>query len=117
MIAVITDSALRGISLQWKFAFKPGKQAHIYFFALKKSEQAEIVAFKRLLGNYNIHFFLFYRRGDQTTRVDSCDSEGTGGGRVPPGSPVNFLQVNFPLNSQTLLSLFVKLRKQNPVGF
>ena len=31
---------------------------YIYcFFALKESEQAEIVAFNRLVVNYNIHFF------------------------------------------------------------
>ena len=42
-------------------------------YHLKKSEQAEIVAFNRLLVNYNMHF-LFYRRGDQTTSVDSCDT-------------------------------------------
>ena len=24
--------------------------------------------------NYNIHFLKLYRRGDQTTRVDSCDT-------------------------------------------
>ena len=84
---------------------------HIYiyificcFFALKKSEQAEIVAFNRLVVNYHIHFlficclfalkkseqaeivafnrlvvnyniqFLFYWRGYQRTRVDSCDT-------------------------------------------
>ena len=45
----------------------------IIFFALKKLEQAEIVAFNRLLVNYNIHFS-FHRRGDQTTRVDSFDT-------------------------------------------
>ena len=39
-----------------EIAFNPGRQANI-FFALKKSEQAEIVAFSRLLVNYNIHFF------------------------------------------------------------
>ena len=53
-----------------EIALKPSKQANIYFFALKKSEQAEIVAFNRLLVNFNIHF-LFHRRGGQTTRVDS----------------------------------------------
>ena len=72
MIAVITDCVLRGISFTLEIAFKPGKQANI-FFALKKSEQAEIVAFNRLLVNYNIHFS-FYRRGDQTSLVDSCDT-------------------------------------------
>ena len=72
MIAVITDFELRGISLHLHIAFKPGKQANI-FFALKKSEQAEIVAFNRLLVNYNIHFS-FYRCGNQTTRVASCDT-------------------------------------------
>ena len=56
-----------------EIAFKPGKQANVFFFALKKSEQAEIVAFNRLLVSYNIHFS-FYWRGDQTTRVDSCDT-------------------------------------------
>ena len=39
----------------------------------KKPEQAEIVAFNRLVVNYK-YIFLFYRRGDQTTRVDSCDT-------------------------------------------
>ena len=60
-----------------EIAFKRRKQANIYIFfcfcALKKSEQAEIVAFNRLV-NYNIHF-LFYWREDQRTRVDSCDTE------------------------------------------
>ena len=54
-----------------EIAFKPGKQ--VIFFALKELEQAELVAFNKLLVNYNIHF-LFYQRGDQTTRVDSCDT-------------------------------------------
>ena len=75
-----------------------------FFFFLKKPEQAEIVAFNGLLVIYNIHFFLFYRRGDQTTPVNSCDAgqknierkPGGGGGGgifrirgggVPPGSP------------------------------
>ena len=55
-----------------EIAFKPGKEANISF-ALKNSEQAEIVTFNRLLVNYNIHF-LFYWRGDQTARVDSYDT-------------------------------------------
>ena len=37
---------------------KPGKHANILFFASKKSKQAEIFAFNRLLVNYNIHFFI-----------------------------------------------------------
>ena len=44
-----------------EIVFKRRKQANIYiycFVALKKSEQAEIVAFNRLVVNYNIHFFL-----------------------------------------------------------
>ena len=45
----------------------------ISFLASKKPEQAEIVAFNRLLVNYNIHF-LFLSSGDQTTRVDNCDT-------------------------------------------
>ena len=72
MIAVITDFATAWYFFTLEIAFKPGKQAD-FFFASKKSEQAEIVAFNRLLVNYNIHF-LFYRREDQTTRVDSCDT-------------------------------------------
>ena len=55
-----------------EIAFKPGEEAN-FFVQLKKSEQAEIVAFNRLLVSYNMHF-LFYRRGDQTTRVNSCDT-------------------------------------------
>ena len=54
-----------------EIAFKPGKRANI--FCVKESEQAEIVAFNRLLVNYNMRF-LFYRRGDQTTRVDRYDT-------------------------------------------
>ena len=75
------DCCYHRLDTAWYFftleiAFKPGKQANIFlfrFFALKKSEQPEIVAFTRILVNYNIHF-LFYRRGDQTTRVESCDT-------------------------------------------
>ena len=52
----------------------PRIQIYIFIYiCLKKSEQAEIVAFNRLLVNYNVHF-LFYWRGDQTSRVDSCDT-------------------------------------------
>ena len=73
MIAVITDWVLRGIFFTLKIAFKPGKQLNSFCFALKKSEQAEIVTFNRLLVNYNIHFS-FHPRGDQKTRVGSCDT-------------------------------------------
>ena len=72
MIAVITDFVLRGISLYWKLLLSPVNKL-IFFFALKKSEQAQILTFNRLLVNYNIPF-LFYRCGDRTTRVDSCDT-------------------------------------------
>ena len=50
--------ALRGISLHWKLLLSQVNKLTL-FFALKKSEQAEIVAFNRLLVNYNIHFFYF----------------------------------------------------------
>ena len=73
MIAVITDLALRGISLHWKLLLSQANKLIFFFFALKKSEQAEIVAFNRLLVNYNIPF-LFYQCGDQITHVDSCDT-------------------------------------------
>ena len=43
------------------------------FFLLKKSEQPEIVAFNRIVVDYNIHL-LFYWRGDQRTGVDSCNT-------------------------------------------
>ena len=71
------DCCYHGLCTAWYFftleiAFNPGKQANI-FFALKKSEQAEIATFNRLLVNYNIHFS-FYRREDQTTHVDSSDT-------------------------------------------
>ena len=73
MIAVITDCViLRGISLHWKLLLSQVNKL-IFFFAVRKSEQAKIFAFNRLLVNYNIHFS-FYRRVDQTTRVDSCDT-------------------------------------------
>ena len=73
-------------SLTLEIAFKRRKEANIYiyiyiyiyivFFAfipLKKSEQPEIVAFNRIVVNYNIHY-LFYWREDQTTGVDSCNT-------------------------------------------
>ena len=45
MIAVITDVGTGWYFLTLEIAFKPGKQVNIYiFFALKKSEQAGIVA-------------------------------------------------------------------------
>ena len=54
--------------LVWrKFPFFSG------FFPLKKSEQPEIVAFNRIVVNYNIHF-LFYWCRDQRTGVDSCNT-------------------------------------------
>ena len=56
MIAVITDFGLRGISLHWKLLLSQVNKLIYFFFAVKKSEQAEIVAFNRLLVNYNIHF-------------------------------------------------------------
>ena len=46
MIAVMTDFASAWYFVTLEIAFKPGKQGNIYFFALKKSEEAEIVAFK-----------------------------------------------------------------------
>ena len=33
-----------------------------FFFPLKKSEQPEIVAFNRIVVNYNIHFFILLAR-------------------------------------------------------
>ena len=72
MIAVITDFVLRGISLDWKLLLSHVNKL-IFFFVLKKSKQTETLAFNRLLVNYNIHFS-FYRRRDQTTRVNSCDT-------------------------------------------
>ena len=55
------DCCYHRLGTAWYFftlviAFKPGKQAN-FFFALKKSEQDEIVAFNRLVVNYNIHFY------------------------------------------------------------
>ena len=44
MIAVITDLALRGISLHWNLLLSKVNKL-IFFCALKKLEQAEIVAF------------------------------------------------------------------------
>ena len=52
---------------------KDGLRYYICFFPLKKSEQPKIVAFNRIVVNYNIHF-LFYWRGDQRTGVDSCNT-------------------------------------------
>ena len=46
-----------------EIAFKRGKEANI-FFALKKSEQAETVAFN--LVNYNIPFLFYWRRPENT---------------------------------------------------
>ena len=74
MIAVITDIATAYYFFTLEIAFKSGKQPNIFFFALKKSEQAEILTFNRLSVNYNIHFLIYYH-GDQTTRVNKC---GTG---------------------------------------
>ena len=73
MIAVITDFVLRGISLHWRLLLSQVKNLLFFLFAFKKSEQVETVPFNRLLVNFSMHF-LFYRRGDQTTRVDSCDT-------------------------------------------
>ena len=72
MIAVITDVVTAWYFFNWKLLLSQVNRI-IYFSALKKSEQAETIAFNRLFLNYNIHFS-FYRRGDQTTRVDSCDA-------------------------------------------
>ena len=71
---------LRGISLHWKLLLSDvNKLIYIYIFffcsfALKKSEQTKIVAFNRLADYNNLYIFLFYWRGDQITRVDSCSS-------------------------------------------
>ena len=65
-------------SLTPEIAFKRRKQSNIYiylyiyiyfffaFFPLKKSEQPEIVAFNRIVVNYNIQFFFI---GAETTEL------------------------------------------------
>ena len=56
---------LRGISLHRKLLLSAVNKliGYIYcLFALKKSEQAEIVAFNRLVVNYNIIFFILLVR-------------------------------------------------------
>ena len=67
MIAAITDLELRDTSLHWKLLLTQVNKL-MFSFALKKSEQAEIVAFNRLLVNYNIHFYfiLSARRPDNS---------------------------------------------------
>ena len=57
MIAVITDASTAWYFFTLEIAFKPGKQANMFFFALKESEQAEIVAFNILLVNYKYIFY------------------------------------------------------------
>ena len=52
---------VRGISLHWKLLLSQVNKL-IIFFALKKSERAEIVAFNIVLANYNIHFFILSAR-------------------------------------------------------
>ena len=57
------------VTIYTRIAFKRRKQANIYiflffffgFFPLKKSEP-EIVAFNRIVVNYNIHFFILLAR-------------------------------------------------------
>ena len=89
-----------------EIAFKPGKQANIYFFfALKKSEQAEIVTFNRLAVNYNIDFLL-YRRRDQTTAVDSCDTGQINMEWKPGGTPQNSSVVGACRPVLQILTLF-----------
>ena len=54
-------------SLTLEIAFKRRKEADIYIyrsFPFKKSEKSQIVAFNRIVVNYNVHFFLF--------GVDNC---------------------------------------------
>ena len=60
-------------SLSLEIAFKRRKETNIYiyiyiffsFFPFKKSEQPQIVAFNRIVVNYNIHFFILFG-------VDNC---------------------------------------------
>ena len=67
-LLLLSETAVRGISLHWKFFLSQVNKLINFFFALKKSEQAEIVVFNRLLVNYNIQFFLFLsaRRPDNS---------------------------------------------------
>ena len=70
-------------SLTLEIAFKRRKEADIYIyiyiyyrsFCFKKSEQPQIVAFNRIIVNYNVHF-LFYL-GLTIVRQDTKICNGT----------------------------------------